>query len=119
MTWLPDMAPFDNDQLVPSGRGIAIGWLSQGRPFPRGEVASGFIDKLNLFLSNSWQPWSYSGVFACELCGAAAQGEDREPPRGPITCSCRRTGSSSSPRSSSFTISRNITMARPRSFAGR
>jgi hypothetical protein len=71
MVWIPDMSRQLPNADLPSGRGVAVGWLARGHAFTRGEVDSALVDKLVELLANAWKPWSESGVHACDLCGDA------------------------------------------------
>jgi len=66
--WIDDLQPFDF--LVPGSQKYfrAVGWLSKGKAYPRGEVDAVWYAKLCELIQNPWTPIASAGVHHCELC---------------------------------------------------
>lgn len=47
---------------------LAVGWISRGSPYPRGETASPVFAKLVELCNNPWQPASAAGYHICDVC---------------------------------------------------
>jgi hypothetical protein len=62
MVHIPDFTPMGHPQL------IAVGWLAQGEPYPRGPINEAFVDALLNLLTDPWQPSVSAGVHRCEFC---------------------------------------------------
>jgi hypothetical protein len=68
VTWFEDQSPCDyfGDQFVNCLS--AVGWLERTRPFRTGVVDPDVYAKLNVLLSDPWQPVVSCGFHVCDLC---------------------------------------------------
>lgn len=47
---------------------LAVGWLTDDKPFPTGAMDAETFAKLKCLLTDPWQPGVFCGVHECELC---------------------------------------------------
>lgn len=47
---------------------LAIGWLSRGDDYPRGEVSQAFFEKLKELCRSPWEPVASAGLHSCDVC---------------------------------------------------
>ena len=66
MAFFKDLTPYTyhRKNLVPNG--LNVGWLSEGEPFPKGNVDSKLLDKLDELVLNPMH--LMRGVHHCEFC---------------------------------------------------
>ena len=62
MTYLPDLEPWGDPQL------LAVGWLEPSQPYETGPVPEALLGKLVELFIDPWQPWVTGGWHACGLC---------------------------------------------------
>lgn len=65
MAYFPDLSPcsyFSHPGL------IAVGWLDDRHPFPRGTLEPAMIERLAELLVEPWEPWLLLGWHDCQLC---------------------------------------------------
>jgi len=68
MAFFPDLGPIDYFPLADARALRAVGWLTRGQDFVRGEVSRDFFGRLCELLVSPWQPLASSGFHECDLC---------------------------------------------------
>jgi hypothetical protein len=61
--WIHDLAPYAG-----SARCVAVGWLERGRTYSQGPALPDVFTKLEVLLTDPWQPAVSGGVHPCDLC---------------------------------------------------
>ena len=66
MTYYPDLSACDYFGFIDAPL-VAVGWLENGRPVPRGEVPEQVFERLRELLREPWGP-VFAGWHDCDLC---------------------------------------------------
>ena len=68
MTYYADLSPCHYFPFDTGGKLLAVGWLDQEFPYPKGDVDEKFVAKLVELLVNVWQPCVFMGLHDCQFC---------------------------------------------------
>lgn len=72
MTWYSDLSPCDYFGTSEPHRLLAVGWLTEDKSFPQGQVAPEVLSKIERLAESALHIFVYRGFHICELCGPLA-----------------------------------------------
>ncbi|ELP31522.1 DUF7919 family protein [Rhodopirellula baltica] len=67
MTHYADLSPCDYFTSNHEGKLIAVGWLSRGHAYSKGDISAEVFARLHQLLANPWQPCVAMGAHACDF----------------------------------------------------